>query len=46
VVAPIIGATQLEHLEVAVRALELTLTPDEVQALEAPYRPHPPSGWL
>jgi 1-deoxyxylulose-5-phosphate synthase len=40
VVAPIIGATRPEHLEAALRALDLTLTPEEHSALEAPYRPH------
>ncbi len=44
VVAPIVGATKLDHLEAAVKALELQLTPAEVQALEAPYRPHPVRG--
>jgi 1-deoxyxylulose-5-phosphate synthase len=39
VVAPIIGATKLEHLDSAVGALELTLTPDEMLELEAPYTP-------
>jgi aryl-alcohol dehydrogenase-like predicted oxidoreductase len=40
VVAPIIGATKTDHLDAAIRALDLTLTADEVAALEAPYRPH------
>ena len=44
VVAPIIGATRLEHLTAAVRALDLKLTADEVAALEAHYRPHPVKG--
>jgi aryl-alcohol dehydrogenase-like predicted oxidoreductase len=41
VVAPIVGATKLEHLDSAVRALDVRLTSAEVAALEAPYRPHP-----
>ena len=41
VVAPIVGATRLEHFDAALRALDLTLTADECRALEAPYRPHP-----
>jgi 1-deoxyxylulose-5-phosphate synthase len=45
VVAPIIGATRLEHLEAALRALALKLTPDELAALEAPYQPHPVRGF-
>ena len=40
VVAPIIGATKLEHLETAVRALDLKLADAEIQELEAPYQPH------
>jgi len=44
VTAPIIGATKLEHLEDAVRALDLKLTPEELKALEAPYRPHAVRG--
>ncbi len=41
--APIVGATKDHHLPDAVAALDLTLTPDEIQALEAPYTPHGPS---
>ncbi len=40
VTAPIIGATRLEQLDDAVAALSLTLSPDEIRALEAPYVPH------
>jgi aryl-alcohol dehydrogenase-like predicted oxidoreductase len=40
VTAPIIGATKVEHLEDAASALSLTLSPEEVAALEAPYLPH------
>jgi aryl-alcohol dehydrogenase-like predicted oxidoreductase len=40
VVAPIIGATKIEHLETAIRALDVKLTNEETAALEAPYRPH------
>ncbi|WP_309572755.1 aldo/keto reductase [Deinococcus sp.] len=40
VTAPIIGATRTGHLDDAVGALSVTLTPDEVTALEAPYMPH------
>lgn len=40
VVAPIIGATKIEHLETAVRALDVRLTDEQIKALEAPYRPH------
>jgi aryl-alcohol dehydrogenase-like predicted oxidoreductase len=44
VVAPIVGATKLDHLTTAIRALELKLSGEEVAALEAPYRPHPVRG--
>ncbi len=44
VTAPIIGATKLEHLEDAVRAVDLKLTAEEVKALEAPYQPHAVRG--
>jgi aryl-alcohol dehydrogenase-like predicted oxidoreductase len=39
VTAPIVGATKLKHLQDAVGALDVTLTADEIQALEAPYTP-------
>ncbi len=44
VVAPIVGATKLEYLDDAVAALALSLTSEEIGALEAPYRPHPVLG--
>jgi 1-deoxyxylulose-5-phosphate synthase len=40
VTAPIVGATKLSHLEDAVGALAVTLTPEEVAYLEEPYVPH------
>jgi 1-deoxyxylulose-5-phosphate synthase len=46
VTAPIIGATKLEHLEAAVRAVNLELSAAECKTLEAPYRPHAVRGWL
>jgi aryl-alcohol dehydrogenase-like predicted oxidoreductase len=45
VVAPIVGATKLEHLDDAVAAIDVRLAPDEVKALEAPYLPHPVAGF-
>ena len=42
--APIIGATKAQHLDDAVKALELKLEPEELKALEEPYRPHPILG--
>ena len=44
VAAPIIGATKLEYLDSAVRALDLDLSPEQVAAVEAPYRPHNVKG--
>ena len=44
VTAPIVGATKLEHLEAALRSLDLTLTDEEQAALDAPYRPHAVRG--
>lgn len=43
--APIVGATKPSHLEDAVKALEVKLTPEEIQALEAPYIPHAVVGF-
>jgi aryl-alcohol dehydrogenase-like predicted oxidoreductase len=44
VTAPIIGATKITHLEDAVGALSIKLTPDEVAYLQEPYVPHPIVG--
>ncbi len=46
VVAPIIGATKISHLEEAAGALEVKLSPDEVAYLEEPYVPHRVVGAL
>ncbi|MGH2887725.1 MAG: aldo/keto reductase, partial [Solirubrobacteraceae bacterium] len=40
VVAPIVGATRLEHVNDAVAATGLELTDDECRRLEEPYVPH------
>ena len=45
VVAPIIGATKPEHLEQAVRALDVQLTAEERQRLETPYVPQGVRGF-
>jgi aryl-alcohol dehydrogenase-like predicted oxidoreductase len=42
VTSSIVGATKPGHLEDAIAALDITLTADEVQALEAPYTPRRP----
>jgi 1-deoxyxylulose-5-phosphate synthase len=39
VVAPLVGATKQSHIDDAVASLEITLTADEITALEAPYAP-------
>jgi aryl-alcohol dehydrogenase (NADP+) len=41
ITSPIIGASKAHHLDDAVDALSITLTDDEVKALEAPYKPKP-----
>jgi 1-deoxyxylulose-5-phosphate synthase len=45
VTAPIIGATKLHHLEESVAALEVKLSEEEIDALEAPYAPHRIAGF-
>ena len=45
VAAPIVGPTRVEHLADAVAAVDLELTDDEVEVLEAPYTPRLPSGY-
>ncbi len=40
VVAPIVGATKISHLEELINALTVKLTPDEVAYLEELYVPH------
>jgi 1-deoxyxylulose-5-phosphate synthase len=44
VTAPIVGATELPHLEAAVAATELELSDEDLEELETPYRPHPILG--
>jgi aryl-alcohol dehydrogenase-like predicted oxidoreductase len=44
IVAPIVGASKLNHIEDAVAALSLNLGSEEMKALEAPYVPHPIAG--
>ncbi|RAW09561.1 aldo/keto reductase [Paenibacillus taichungensis] len=41
VTAPIIGSTKISHLEDAVSALSVKLTPEEITRLEELYIPHP-----
>ena len=42
--APIVGASKLYQLEDALHAVELKLTPEEIQRLEEPYEAHPVLG--
>lgn len=44
VTAPIVGASKAEHLDDAMAALSLSLTPEEISALEEHYVPHAVSG--
>jgi len=44
ITAPIIGATKMAHLDDAIAAVELELTGDEIDRLEAPYIPHEIAG--
>ncbi len=44
VASPVVGATKLSHIEGAVKAVDLTLTNDELAYLEEPYVPHPLAG--
>jgi aryl-alcohol dehydrogenase-like predicted oxidoreductase len=45
ITAPIVGATKPHHLDDAVAALSVQLTPDEIHHLEEPYQPHPTLGF-
>jgi len=43
--APIVGASRPGHLEDAIAALDIELTDDEIERLEAPYIPHAVVGF-
>jgi aryl-alcohol dehydrogenase-like predicted oxidoreductase len=43
--APIVGASRPGHLEDAVAALDVQLTAEEIEQLEAPYVPHEVVGF-
>jgi 1-deoxyxylulose-5-phosphate synthase len=45
VTAPIVGASKMHHLDDAVAALEVRLSPEEMKALESSYAPHPVAGF-
>ncbi len=40
-----VSASKPQHLDPAVAALSLNLTPEEIAMLEAPYTPHPVVGF-
>lgn len=40
VTAPIVGTTSPKHVEEAVAALDIVLSPEEIASLETPYTPH------
>jgi len=44
VTAPIVGATKTHHLQQIFEAADITLSTEEVNELEKPYRPHPIIG--
>ena len=44
VTSPVVGATKMHHIEGAAKAMDLTLTPDEILYLEELYVPHPLAG--
>ena len=45
ITAPIVGVSKMSHLEDAIAALGVTLSDDEVKALEAPYQPIAVTGF-
>ena len=45
ITSPIIGATKMQHLDDAVAALAVKLSPEEIASLEEPYAPHPVVGF-
>jgi aryl-alcohol dehydrogenase (NADP+) len=44
VVSPIIGATRIQHLEEAIKAVDIRLERDELTSMEELYLPHPIRG--
>lgn len=45
VAAPIIGASRQEQMDELLHAVDLTLTPEQIEKLETPYKPHPIVGF-
>jgi 1-deoxyxylulose-5-phosphate synthase len=46
ITSPIIGTTKPHHLEDAVAAVSVQLTPDDIRHLEEAYQPHPVLGYV
>jgi aryl-alcohol dehydrogenase-like predicted oxidoreductase len=44
ITSPIIGASKMPHLDEAIAALDIQLSGEEMEFLEAPYQPHPILG--
>jgi 1-deoxyxylulose-5-phosphate synthase len=44
IVSPIVSATKLEQLDQLVAGMSVSLTADEIKAVEQPYQPHPVLG--
>lgn len=44
VTAPIVGATELDHLEQAIAAVDIELSDEDLRALQEPYVPRPVLG--
>jgi 1-deoxyxylulose-5-phosphate synthase len=44
ITSPIIGASKMPHLDEAIAAMDIKLSADEMEFLEAPYQPHPVLG--
>lgn len=45
VAAPIIGPSRQEQLDDLLQAVDLTLSAEQIDKLEAPYQPHPVVGF-
>jgi aryl-alcohol dehydrogenase (NADP+) len=44
ITSPIFGATKISQIDDAVAAVDITLSSDEIAALEQPYQPHAVAG--
>jgi aryl-alcohol dehydrogenase (NADP+) len=45
ITSPIIGATKPHHLDDAIAAVDVELSPEEIKGLEEPYTPHDVAGY-